>query len=61
MVFPALSPYVVWLETKVAGGHTNKEQIDAQAEFARKVSELGHKYYIVRSVDEVLELAKGWR
>ena len=46
---------VVWLETKRPKGHTNKEQIDNQAEFNRKVTELGHEYYRITSIDEGLD------
>jgi Holliday junction resolvase len=46
---------VVWIETKTAKGKTNKEQLDNQAEFARRVRELGHEYYRVKSIDEGLD------
>ena len=47
---------VVWLETKKPKGHTNKEQIENQAEFKRKVTELGHEYYRITSIDEGLSV-----
>ena len=47
---------VVWLETKQPKGHTNKEQIENQAEFKRKVEELGHEYYRITSIDYGLEV-----
>jgi len=45
---------VVWIETKTADGHTNKEQIENQAEFGRKVTELGHEYHRIKTIDEGL-------
>lgn len=45
---------VVWLETKTDKGHTNPEQVENQAEFKRRVMELGHEYYRITSIDEGL-------
>ena len=45
---------VVWLETKTEKGRTNPEQIENQAEFKRRVTELGHEYYRITSIDEGL-------
>jgi len=49
---------VVWLETKRAKGHTNKEQIESQAEFADAVKRLGHEYYRIESIDQALEVLR---
>lgn len=46
---------VVWLETKTVDGHTNKEQIENQSEFARKVQRLGHEYYRITSISDGIE------
>ena len=45
---------VVWLETKDPLGHTNQEQKESQENFRYKVTELGHEYYRVTSIDEAL-------
>jgi hypothetical protein len=42
----------VWLEIKQVKG----EQRDAQVTFQEKVTSLGHSYYVIKSVDEVMEL-----
>jgi hypothetical protein len=47
---------VVWFETKKIDGHTNPEQIENQDEFKRKVTELGHEYYRITSIDEGLAI-----
>ncbi len=43
---------IVWLETKDANGHTNKEQVEAQAAFRDRVLALGHEYHRITSLDE---------
>lgn len=45
----------MWIETKTAEGHTNPEQVKAQAEFAYTVEALGHKYVRATSLDDVLQ------
>ena len=47
----------VWIETKQPKGHTNPEQVEAQARFKAKVEELGHRYVRVTTVQEGLEAA----
>ena len=49
---------VVWLETKDPLGHTNQEQKESQENFRYKVTELGHEYYRVTSIDEALEVLR---
>jgi hypothetical protein len=41
-----------WLEVKLPKTKQNANQI----EFQRKIEKLGHKYFVVRSVDEVVAL-----
>ena len=48
----------IWVETKAAKGHTNPEQIKAQAEFAYKVETIGHQYVRATSLDDVLEVLR---
>ena len=60
--FPRTNPLngvvkVVWIETKQPKGHTNPEQIEAQARFKAKVEALGHRYVRVTTVQEGLEAA----
>ncbi len=50
---------VVWIEIKDARGHTNKEQVEAQAAFRDKVLELGHEYARITSIDQGLEAVRG--
>lgn len=45
----------VLFEVKTAKG----KQQDTQKEFQRRSEELGHRYYIVRSLEEFIELEKG--
>ena len=45
----------IWIETKQPKGHTNPEQVKAQAAFKEKVEALGHRYIRVVSVAEGLE------
>lgn len=44
----------LWLEVKLPTTKQNENQIL----FEQKVKNLGHKYYVVRSVDEVVDLLK---
>jgi hypothetical protein len=46
----------VWLETKDPFGHTNQEQRESQENFRYRVTDLGHEYYRVTSIDEALEV-----
>jgi hypothetical protein len=53
---------VIWLETKKPkseGGHTNREQVEAQEEFRIRVESFGHVYRRVTSVDEGLDAIRG--
>ena len=50
---------VLWLETKDSKGHTNKEQVEAQAAFRDKVLEIGHEYFRITSIDQGLEAVRG--
>lgn len=47
----------VWIETKQPKGHTNPDQVIAQAAFKEKVEALGHRYVRVITVAEGLEAA----
>jgi len=46
---------VVWLETKMPKGKTAKEQLENQAEFARRVRDLGHEYHRITTIDQGIE------
>jgi len=46
----------IWIETKSEDGHTNPEQVMAQANFAYAVESLGHKYVRVTCLDDVLRV-----
>ena len=50
---------VVWIEIKDARGHTNKEQVEAQAAFRDRVLEIGHEYFRITSIDQGLEAVRG--
>lgn len=50
---------VVWLETKDPKGVTQKQRIADQAAFAEKVRDLGHEYYLIKSIDEGLAALRG--
>ena len=56
LAFPA--GRVLWMETKQPKGHTNKEQLDNQDEFERKVKALGHEYHRVTSIDQGIDLIR---
>jgi hypothetical protein len=45
----------VWIETKQPKGHTNPEQVEAQAQFKATVEALGHRYIRATTIDEGLE------
>src|SRR5690348_12228433 len=48
------SHHVNWLECKTPNGRLSP----AQREFCREVSEQGHNYYILRSLDEAIAILK---
>lgn len=47
----------VWVETKTKTGKLRT----AQVVFADKIIDLGHSYWTIRSLDEMLEFAEGLR
>ena len=47
----------VWVETKTKTGKLRTAQIA----FADKMADLGHSYWTIRSLDEMLKLAEGLR
>lgn len=49
-----LNGVVIFLELKAG---RNKQQ-ESQKIFEKKVKELGHQYYVVRSLDDVMEILK---
>ena len=53
LCFPKGGP--VWLETKAVKRDYHKEQYEAQAAFRARVEALGHKYEVVRTIDEGLD------
>lgn len=53
LLCPPFQP-CVWIETKTEKGHTNPEQVKAQAEFAFRVEALGHSYLRATKLDDVL-------
>ena len=58
---PRNCPYLpnpVWIETKQPEGHTNPEQVKAQAEFRERVEALGHSYIRATTIEEGLEVLK---
>jgi hypothetical protein len=46
---------VVWIETKLAKGHTQKERAEEQERFRQTVLALGHEHYRITSIDEGLK------
>jgi hypothetical protein len=48
---------VIFIEVKTATGR----QSQAQKDFERTVTELGHEYHVVRSVDEMLKILEEYR
>lgn len=54
LVFPRHAP-PTWVETKTPHGKTAKERAKNQAEFAELVRQNGHRYMLVRTIDEGLE------
>ena len=58
-IIPSAHRKPVWIETKQPKGHTNPEQVKAQADFKAKVEALGHRYIRVTSVKECLDLVLG--
>jgi hypothetical protein len=46
---------VVWLEVKTKTGKQNQDQIN----FQQEVTENGHYYFVVRSIDDVETVLKG--
>ncbi len=60
LVFRRNKP-VLWLETKKPksdGGHTNREQLEAQEDFRMRVENIGHEYRRIDSIDAGLEAIK---
>lgn len=52
---------VLWLETKKPkseGGHTNREQLEAQEDFRLRVEMIGHVYRRITTIDEGLEAVR---
>lgn len=50
LCFPSRKP-PTWLETKVASGKAS----DSQTDFADRVRSMGHRHFVVRSVEEGLD------
>jgi hypothetical protein len=63
LFFPRRGEYIlsarpVWIETKQPKGHTNPEQVKAQAEFRERVEALGHRYIRATTIEEGLQVLK---
>lgn len=58
LVFPR-NGSIWWVETKDAEGTTQKRRKEKQAEFRDKVEARGHKYRIIKSIDEGMEVLAG--
>jgi len=54
LCFPEIEGPAVWLETKAVKRDYHKEQYEAQAAFRARVEALGHKYAVVRTIDDGL-------
>ena len=57
LVFPRQGP-VTWVETKDPEGTTKKTRKEKQAAFRERVEAMGHRYLLVKTIDEGLEALK---
>ena len=58
LVFPRTGP-VTWVETKDPAGTTKKSRREQQEAFRARVEALGHRYLLVKTIDQGMEALNG--
>jgi hypothetical protein len=58
LVFPRIGP-ATWVECKDPAGSTKKSRREQQQAFRERVESLGHRYLLVKTIDEGLAALNG--